>query len=232
VVQQQSYSFPHNAKGIDHERFWVSFTDGKIMASLKDQKDIHYTLMLNGRSGIIDVHITSLDEQGERSDKTLFAMKKTDLESCLQEIGMFALPTLGELLRPLRLGWLAHRNIGVIMGLFPTDQEIMAATVKKKGKLRFVENALESNIHAPEFLEEIWDVQDRVFSLFASKRGASKLFGIGFKFTDSKGNACTAWIKKRDIPTALGRIEAHAREIVNRYAILPDEYSQYRILSL
>ncbi len=44
-----------SAKGLEHQKFAISFQPDKIIFTPKDQGDIHYTLHLGGRSGTIDV---------------------------------------------------------------------------------------------------------------------------------------------------------------------------------
>ncbi len=231
VSAHQQFSLPHNAKGIDHETFAVELRSGKIILTPKDKGDTHYTVNLDGKSGIIDVHETSRDAAGNSRHKTIFALKKSDLGPFIQEISSVALPIYGRLYRRLRLGWLAHRNIGVIT-VIPTDQELAVLTEKRrKGRLRFKENAAESITQAPEFLEEIWEWPDRVFGLVASKRGIPKLVGFGYKVTDTTGSIHLFWIKKKELVTTMSRIEAQVREIAIRYAIPSAEYAKYQFLN-
>jgi hypothetical protein len=222
---------PHNAKGIDHERLAIEFQPGKIIVTSKDQGDCHYTVNLNGLSGILDIHETWRDPAGNRHHKTVFAMRKSDVEPLFQEIGSCALLMHTQLFRRLRIGWLAHRNISVIIGVVPTEQELVGITEKgKKGRLRFIKNAAESIIHAPEFLEDILEGPDRVFNLMASKHDGFKSIGFGFKVTDKTGNMGLFWIKNKDIPGAMARMEAQVRDIARHYAIPPEEYHKYIFL--
>lgn len=68
-------------KGLDHEKFAVSFQPGKIIVTPKDKGDIHYTLRLSGKSGTIDFHETITDADRQKRYRTLFSMRKQDLEA-------------------------------------------------------------------------------------------------------------------------------------------------------
>src|SRR5260370_41957942 len=105
----------------------------------------------------------------------------------------------GELLglvRPLRLGWLKHRNIGIARGIDPvSDDDIAAVTRKRKRRLTLDAELYEQNLFVPEFLEEVYEFPDGNFALF--HRG--RQIGIGFKKTYADGNVRLFWIKRRDL---------------------------------
>jgi hypothetical protein len=97
-------------------------------------------------------------------------------------------PLLSELLallRPLQLAWLEDHDIGIARGIdLITDEDIAAATRKRKGRLAVDPELYQRNIFVPEFLEEIYDFPDGNFALFRRHRR----IGIGFKGTVAGGD--------------------------------------------
>ena len=131
------YSLPHGAKGIEGEDFTLAFGSDKVVFVAKrrvesqpvDQgTEIHYTFHAGPDSGVIDLHETIVAADGQRHYRTLFALRRDDIPPLLQQLT----PMLAELMsmvRPLRLGWLAHRGISVARGVDPvSDQDVAAVT--------------------------------------------------------------------------------------------------------
>jgi len=211
-------------KGFDHEKFAISFQPNKIVFTPKDKGDIHYTLHLGGNSGTIDLHETTKGTDGQKHYRTLFSMRKSDLEQLLREIAFPTIQALTGILRPLRLGWLHHRRIAVVTGLFPTEQEIPAITrIKKKRRLAIDEQALISNLRAPEFLEEILIGPDRAFTLISMKRRSPKQIGFGLKATEPSGHPRLFWVKMSDLSAVIQRLQSLFISIASRYNIVSSQ---------
>ena len=150
----EPYALPHGAKGIEGDGFAVEFRADKIVFVPKAySKATHYTLHTGANSGVIDLHATGGDGETHR---TLFAIRKDDLFGLLQEMAPIVPELLG-LLRPLRLGWLKHRNIGIARGIEPVaNAEIAAVTRKRKKRLTLDPELYCQNIDCPEFLEDVF----------------------------------------------------------------------------
>lgn len=216
-------------KGLDHEKFAVSFQSGKILVTPKDKGDIHYILHLSGKSGTIDFHETIRGVDGQKRYRTLFSMRKHDLEQLLCEITLPAIQALTGILRPLRVGWLHHRRIAVVTGLLPTEQEIPGITrMRKKRRLAIDEQAFLSNIRVPEFLEEILEEPDRVFTLIAMKRRIPRQVGFGFKVTEPSGNPRLFWVKMPDLSAVVQRLQSLFIQTASRYSIVSSQGSKMR----
>lgn len=117
---------PHGAKGIESEDFAVELRGDKIVFVPKAAGGgQHYTLHAGMHSGVIDLHETHPEADGQEQRCTLFAMRRDDLATLLGEAA--PMPEFLRLLRPLRLGWLKHRNIGIARGIDPVSDEDIAA---------------------------------------------------------------------------------------------------------
>src|SRR5260370_17202355 len=107
----------------------------------------------------------------------------------------------GELLglvRPLRLGWLKHRNIGIARGIDPvSDDDIAAVTRKRKRRLTLDAELYEQNLFVPEFLEEVYEFPDGNFALFHRGRQTA----IGFNKTYPHGNVPLFSLNPRHLAT-------------------------------
>lgn len=137
------------------------------------------------------------------------------------------LPEFLSLLRPLRVGWMKFRSIGIARGINPvSDAEIEAVTVKRKRRLTLDPEFYQRNIIVPEFLEEVYDFPDGNFALFHKGRQ----IGIGFKKTDAQGIVRLFWIKGRDL-LRFGRAwQAKLAASSARLAIPPERYTEYSVL--
>jgi hypothetical protein len=187
----------------------------------------HYTLHAGPDSGVIDLHETQALPDGQVQHRTLFAMRRDDLSALLGE-GVAILPEFLGLLRPLRLGWLKHRNIGIARGVDPvSDEDIAAVTRKHRRRLVLYPELYERNVFVPEFLEEVYDFPDGSFSLFHRGRN----IGIGFKATDAGGYVRLFWIKRRDLLRFGHDCQEKVIDALRRIALPPERYPDYPFLS-
>ena len=77
------------------------------------------------------------------------------------------------LIRPLRLGWMTHRGIGIARGVDPiNDRDLAAVTRKRKHRLVIDAQLYRQNIFIPEYLEEVYEFPDGQFALFRSVRNS------------------------------------------------------------
>jgi hypothetical protein len=220
-------ALPHGARGIEGDGFAVEFRDDKIVFVPKSTGDRkHYTLHTGPGSGVMDVHETTSDAEGREQHRTLFALRKDDLPPVLQELSLMV-PELFGLLRPLRLGWLKHRNIAVARGIDPVcDADIAAVTRKRKRRLTLDAELYQRNIFAPEYLEEVYDFPDGNFTLIHHGRN----IGMGFKQTDAAGNVRLYWIKRRDLSRFGNDWQQKVIGALQRLAIPHERYTEYRFL--
>jgi len=219
------YSLPHGAKGIDAEAFAVAFGGDKIVLVPKSEGAKHYTLHAGPKSGVIDLHQTEPADDGGQHH-TLFAIRHEDLAALIGESTPMLRQFL-DLLRPLRLGWLKHRNIRIARGIDPvSDEDIAAVTRKRRGRLTVDRQLYEQNVFVPEYLEEIYDFPDGNFALFHRNRR----IGIGFKKTYADGTVRLFWIKRRDLAKFGNDWQEQVIGTLQRMAIPPDRYAEYPFL--
>jgi hypothetical protein len=144
----------------------------------------------------------------------------------LQDIAS-VLPEVLGLMRPLRLGWLKHRNIGIARGIEPvSDSDIAAVTRKRKKRLALDPELYHQNINCPEFLEDVYDFPDGNFTLLHQGRP----IGLGFKQTDAQENVRLFWIKRRDLLRFGHYWQRRMLEALQRIAIPPERYAEYPFL--
>ncbi len=222
----EPYVLPHGAKGIEGDDFAIEFRADKIVFVPKAVGNAaHYTLHMGANSGVIDLHETGGNGETHR---TLLAVRKDDLLGLLQKMGPIVPELLG-LLRPLRLGWLKHRNIGIARGIEPVaDAEIVAVTRKRKKRLVLDPELYRQNIACPEFLEDVYDFPDGNFTLLHKGRA----IGMGFKKTDAQGDIRLFWIKRRDLFRFAHYWQQRLIEPLQRMAIPPERYADYPFLRI
>jgi hypothetical protein len=217
---------PHGAKGIESDEFAIEFRGDKIVFVAKSQTaGKHYTVHAGKKSGVIDLHETS-DAKGQEQHRTLFAMRHDDLGALLGEPAPL-LPAFLRLLRPLKVGWMKHRNIGIARGIDPvSDEDIAAVTRKRKQRLTVDAELYQQNVFVPEFLDEVYDFPDGNFALF--HRG--RQIGIGFKKTHAEGGVRLFWIKFSDLRRFGNDRQEKIVGAFARLAMPPERYGEYPFL--
>jgi hypothetical protein len=223
-----SNTLPHGAKGIDGENFVVHFGDDKIVFAPKAAgRGKHYTFHAGPKSGVMDVHETAIGADGREQHRTLFALRMEDVPLVLGELVAMPAEFL-RLLRPLRLGWLKHRDIGIARGIDPvSDEDIAAVTRKRRRRLTLDAQRYEQNVYVPKYLEEVFDFPDGNFSLHHRDRK----IGIGFKKTDGEGSVRLFWIKLRDLTHFGNAWQAKVAAALDRFGIPEDRYAEYPFLN-
>jgi hypothetical protein len=216
---------PHGAKGIEGDEFAVEFRHDKVVFIVKsDGAGKHYTLQAGLKSGVIDLHETH-PETNER--RTLYAIQRDAIPALMGESAAI-LPELLGLLRPLRLGWMKHRNIGIARGIDPvSDEDIAAVTRKRRSRLTIDPELHRQNIVVPEYLEDVYDFPDGNFSLIYRNRP----IGLGFKATNPDGEVRLFWIKYRDLECFSREWRKKMGEMFERLAIPPERYPEYPFLT-
>jgi hypothetical protein len=232
----QHHSLPYGAVGFEGEEFAVEFRGDKIVFVSKapgggrqevEEKEKHYTFQAGSDSGVIDLHETQTGRDGRKQHQTLFALRHDDLPAMFGDLATMVPELLG-LLRPLRLGWLKHRNIGIARGIDPVnDEDIAAVTRKRRRRLKLDWQLYEQNVSVPEFLDEVYDFPDGNFALFHR----SRKIGIGFKQTDGEGVVRLFWIKRRDLMRFSSAWQAKVAGTLRSLAIPPERYPEYPFLS-
>jgi hypothetical protein len=215
---------PHGARGIEGDNFALQFGADKIVFVPRSAAHgEHYTFHAGPASGVLDLHETQMSSGRSEQHRTLFAMRRDDIPAMLGAIT----PLLSELLallRPLRLGWLKHRHIGIARGIdLISDEDIAAATRKRKGRLTIDPQLYERNVLFPEFLEEIYDFPDGNFALLRRHRR----MGIGFETTLADGDVRLAWIKLSDLMRFGHNWQAKVMNILASFAIPPERYADF-----
>lgn len=229
------FPLPHAAKGIEGDDFAIVLGSHKVVFIFKHPSgcelneqgpETHYTLHAGPGSGVIDLHETKTLPDGQKRHRTLFALRTDGIPALARQIAPMFNELLG-LLRPLRLGWMMHRGIGVARGIDPvSDQDIAAVTRKRKRRLILDPQLYEKNVFIPEYLEEIYEFPDGPFALFDRRRK----IGLGFKVTDPRGNARLFWIRRRDLLRFCNYWQQHVINALQSAAIAPERYAEYPFL--
>ncbi len=226
---------PNGARGFETGDFALSFGCDKAIFVFKSQanvrsvgehEEIHYTVHVGPRSGVIDLHETRVSADGQKYHRTVFALRRDEIPSLADQFT----PIVAELLRlvrPLRLGWMMHRGIGVARGVDPiSDQDIAAITRKRKRRLRIDPLLYTKNVCIPTYLEEIYDFPDGSFSLFHKQRK----IGLGFKTTCPDGYVQLAWVRRTDLLRFGNHWQQKVVEALRSAAISRDRHREYSFL--
>ena len=224
--QSETFKLPYGARGIDFHDFAMQLLRDKAMFVIKSTGE-HYTVHSGFKSGVLDIHRKWEDENRKVQYQTVYAILRENIPLLLGELSSLT-TGLFRLIRPLRLGWLARQNIGIVLGLYPvTARELGGVTRKeRRNRLVFDEEKISRNVFVPEYLGEVFDLPDGVFSLLK----ANRQIGIGIKRTDHLGNSRLFWLSLRDLTRFFKATEPQLNEIVSRYAIPPDRYRDYSVL--
>ncbi len=155
---------------------------GKIVFSSKTIPDVHYTVNLGGKSGVFDIHKTTVGKDGNTYE-TIGAARPEDLIVSLEPVTAQLVSELLAARRPLKLGWLHHNYIGIVSGLFP---DINSPAINKKGStLELSADSMSGQVRWLEYLEEVYEIPDEAFALFkGSPKTATEICWCWFQAAD------------------------------------------------
>ncbi len=172
---------------------------GKVLVVLEGT-GVHYTLHPGHHSGVIDFHKTNerLPEGDPARYETLAAIGKGEIVRNIEAVGEDPVMDLLRLLRPIRLGWIARRRLGV--GAFPMEAELDGpSSIRiKAGPAEWAE-PLKSWMKVPEFIDDIFLMPNAAFLLFDCRRPTQPPYGVLFKIVGPHGVSSLCWIKLRDL---------------------------------
>ena len=187
---------------------------GKILV-VPEGAGFHFTLHPGSASGSVDVHRTNehVSKDDDAKYETLLTVPREDILQKLRQLGPNHIQELLTLLRPIRMGWIGRRRLGVVG--FPPESEL-----SKVSAFRLTSEPVDSTnlltcwMRTPEFLDEIPELPNDAFLLFDSRRLSSPLFGLLFKLRLPGGNVQLRWIKCRDLMRWAAKIKAQFRAVL------------------
>lgn len=195
-------------------------SSGKVLV-IPEGSGFHYTLHPGHQSGIVDFHRTNEGLPGNDTSRheTLAAIPQLEIVRNLGAVGKKPIVDLLRLLRPIRIGWIARRRLGIVA--FPTETELSNVSgirVKNEDPSEFVE-PLKNWMRIPEFIDEILQMPNSAFLLFDCRKDTSPLYGVLFKVVGSEGVSSLYWIRLRDLQRWGARTELQFAEQFSRFCI-------------
>lgn len=174
--------------------------DGKVIAKF-GQSNYHYTVHPGHISGIVDLHRSDehFPEGDPRRHRTLGTLQRTVIENGLHAIGTDSIIELMNLWRPIHLGWMIRRRLGIGARL-PSGPEIarVDGISVKQGPSKCCE-PLSTWIKPPEFYDEILEHPDTAYILFDCTKRSSNPYGALITYLGHRGFVQMRWIKFRDV---------------------------------
>ena len=173
---------------------------GKVLV-IPEGTGVHYTLHPGNQSGVIDLHKTN--EQIPTTDtsryQTLAAIPQDEIVRNLSAVGAEPVMSLLSLLRPIRIGWIARRRLGVVA--LPTEAELdrVSGIRVKKAPTPELSEPLSTWMKVPEFIDEIWEMPNATFLLCDCRKDSSPVYGLLFKIVGPQGELSLRWIRLRDL---------------------------------
>lgn len=174
--------------------FLVRLPDGKILFK-RGTDPYHYTLHPGYRSGLVDIHQTfeHLRPGDEQKHKTLATVPRTALLDALHGLPAELMSEFMALWRPVRLGWLNRRRIGIGPRL-PTSDEIQSIDKISIKKDQFACSADFAKLfEPPEFYEDVLRHPGTGYLLFVCKGASQNPIGAMFSYLDQSGNVRLRW---------------------------------------
>jgi hypothetical protein len=174
-------------------------TNGKVLA-VPEGSGVHFTLHPGHRSGVIDFHKTNerLPSSDPSRHETLAAIPKEEIMRCLTRFGPNHVWDLLRLLRPIRIGWIARRRLGMVA--FPTEPQLNSVSeIRIRASPPACFERRNDSMPIREFLEDIFEMPDTCFLLFDCKRPPPTMYGVLFKVIGPRGETVLYWIRLRDL---------------------------------
>lgn len=173
---------------------------GKVVVKLGDGR-IHYTLHPGHASGVIDFHRTDEKFPGGHPcrQETLAFLPKAAIEGGLQAIGPHLVADFISVWRPLRLGWLIRRRLGIGPRL-PTGVELGALNKIsiREGPAQCSE-PIASWMRPPEFYEDVLEHTSAAYILYDCKKRSTCPYGAMLTYGGLRGHVQMRWAKFRDL---------------------------------
>jgi hypothetical protein len=174
---------------------------GKVIFKLKGETS-HFTLHPGRRSGVIDLHKT--DELAPARDaskyQTIGKISQAELITRLSAIGPHLIPELLRLIRPIRLGWIMRRRLG-IGPAFPPDSALTRISgIRVRPGNAALSEPFKSWMQPPEFYDEVLQHPGKAFYLFdCRKTNPSTPYGLLFTYREPHRAVQMKWIKYGDL---------------------------------
>lgn len=192
-------------KGIDLAELVLAFARNKLVFQPKGAPE-HYTLHFGPTSKVVDFHKTTPGPDGTSDHLRLFSITHARFLAMMEELAQPLTELLMGLARPLNPAWMEKHRVGAIVGLLPTDAEVASITHLRRGRLAIDSKKLAARAWAPAFLDELYDVDGQIFTLFlVPKNRAVRKIGYGFALTDTRRKRRLVWIPDHRVARAMQR---------------------------
>lgn len=200
--------------------------DGKLVFIPREQLvPHHFTFHPGTRSGFVDIHKKS-EDQPTPVYETLYRGSHKDLTRDLEDFGRKFIPSFVALIKPVTIGWLHHRGYGICAGYYPSANQLRQAGAGTGKRLKIDATVMKKLLHSPDYLEDIFALNDRAFPLFKRKPGKPwRQVGILFKGPDRPEDLPRLyWIKLRDLSRVMEEQAAEMEHMAQRYWVhSPDQ---------
>lgn len=217
VLDSSNSYLLHGANGVDFGEVVVVFSNQVVIVKPKNEA-YHLTIYLGTESKALEIHRT-LEPGPSNSPGPLFSISHAGLRKMLEEIATPANRTLLDILRPIRVGWMARNKLGVLVDLILPESELPLVMTVRRGKVVVDMEKVDARAWSPYFLDDLYKLPDgRFFTVFSFKDPTSpKQIGLGFKFTDPAGRPQLRWLKNRRVAEAARRIGEIVRNAAAKY---------------
>jgi hypothetical protein len=175
-------------------------SDGKVIVKLGDG-NYHYTLHPGHTSGIVDLHRSDehFPEGDTRRHRTLGTLRRSAIEDELRPTSPGMIGELMSLWRPIHLGWMIRRRLGIGARL-PTGSEVAHVDgISIKQGPSECHAPLSNWIKRPEFYDEVLDYPDAAYILFDCAKRSSNPYAALFTYLGHRGFVQMRWMKFRDL---------------------------------
>jgi hypothetical protein len=214
---------------MDFESFaWEIRPDGKLHFFSKNCEDRHLTFQPGTRSGVLDLHETSVSSDGKKSYSTLFMIKREDVIKLTAQLGPVVVGGLIQEFRPLSLRWLKRRKIIAVRHPGASDAEVAAITLRNKRKrLQFTPQMLQGSLETTHRPDALLHMSDGMFSLLAVRPWGTRCIGVGIKATDRAGGVHLLWARPEELLEWIRETTDFVMEAAAKHLILREDYQRY-----
>lgn len=193
--------------------------DGKLVFIPRGQPvPFHYTFHPGTNSGFIDFH-KKIEGKPVPTYETLFKVSHDEIAKELERIGRKLVPLFLGIVKPVTLAWLHHRGFAVSAGYYPSVNQLRRAGGGQGRRLKIDEGVMSKLIRAPEFFEDIFELEDRAFPIFKRRRSRPwRQVGTLFKGPVRPDNdPLLYWIKLRELGRVMTAVSSEMELLAQRY---------------
>jgi hypothetical protein len=188
---------------------------GKIVFK-REGDECHYTVNFSDDLGLLDLHRTwETRRLGDPArHEQLFRIALADLATILNEVSVDLPQRILGLLKPIRIGWMARRRLGIMV--MKQDSSANDVDAIKLRNADTTDEELHRWLDIPEYLDDIRNTPHVGALIHDCRRDPPVPFGLLFTIPVADGVVLLRWVKLKAVRCFMREQEHRLRDAFER----------------